>query len=137
MNVREIAQSAIGDTVGVDALLAQKWVSDRIVELSTATLAKPLRKLLELTVPATITVGTITTTQGSKTVTGDATAQAAWSNSLVGKYLKADSKNGWYEIAAFSNNQITLRSNWFTETVTAGGYTIVTRTTTLPQNVGY
>jgi len=135
MNIREIAQSAIGYTVGVDPLFAQKWVSDRIVELSTATLAKPLRKLLELTVPATITAGTITTTQGSKTVTGDATAQAVWDNSLVGKYLKADSKNGWFEIAAFSNNQITLRSNWFDDTVTAGGYTITTRTITLPKNI--
>ncbi|HDZ26661.1 hypothetical protein LCGC14_0690070 [marine sediment metagenome] len=135
MNVRETAQSAIGDTVGVDPLFAQKWVSDRIVELSTATLAKPLRRLLELTIPATVTAGTMTATQGSKTVTGDATAQAAWSNLLVGRYLKADSKNGWFEIAGFANNQITLRSNWFDDTVTASSYTIAPRTIAFPKNI--
>jgi len=135
MNVRELAQSAIGDTAGVDSLLAQKWVSDRIVELGTVTLAKPLRRLLELTIPATVTAGTITTTQGSKTVTGDATAQAAWSKSLVGRHIKADSQNGWYEIAGFANNQITLTSPWFGAALSATGYTIAPRKIELPKNI--
>jgi hypothetical protein len=135
MNVREIAQSAIGDTSGVDPLLVQKWVSNRIVELSTATLAKPLRRLLELTIPATITAGAITLTQGSRAVTGDATATAAWDNSIAGRYLKASTKNGWYEIDGFANDTIHLTSSWVEDSLTDTSYTIAPRRIALPRNI--
>ena len=135
MNVRDIAQSATGDIGQVDAAMAQKWVADRFVELTTVTLAKPMRRLLELTIPATVTAGNATATNGSKTVTGDATAIAAWSNSLVKRFFKSDSKNGWYEIAAFSNDVITLKTSWTEDTVTTSGYTIVTRQVALPKEL--
>src|SRR5574342_657523 len=77
-------------------LLAVQWVAERYRRLASRTRFRHLRRLGEVILPAAITAGTITTTQGSTTVTGDATAQAAWSNALVDRMLRASV--AWYRI---------------------------------------
>lgn len=106
-------------------LLAVQWVSERYRRLCSRSRFRHLRRLGEVVLPAVVTTGTVTTTNGSRTVTGDATAQAAWSNALVDRMFRASV--AWYRIASYEGTTLTLASPFSETAVTAGAYTIAPR----------
>lgn len=129
--VDEVARRVVGATNGLaDNLVAADWIADRYRELASRGFFKHLRKVAELTLPASIDTGTITTTRGSTTVTGNSAAQAVWNTKVVGRYLR--SGNVWYEIDSYENDTIFLKSEWAESAVSAGSYDIVQRFHELP-----
>ncbi len=132
--VDEVARRVVGATDGLaDALTAADWIADRYRELASRGLFKHLRKTAQLTLPASIDTGTVTTTRGSKTVTGNSAAQAVWDTKVVGRYLR--SGNIWYEIEAYNNDTIFLSNEWAESAVAAASYDIVQRFHELPDEV--
>ena len=129
--VDEVARRVAGATSGLaDNLIAADWIADRYRELASRGFFKHLRKTAELTLPASIDTGTITTTRGSKTVTGNSAAQAVWDTKVVGRYLR--SGNIWYEIGGYDNDTIFLKSEWAETAASAASYDIVKRFHELP-----
>lgn len=124
--VEDIARTVLAaiDT-NAGYVLALKWVADRYRRILAKKRFKSQRRLGELTLPASVTAGTITTARGSKIVTPDATALAAWSPKIVGRYFRAS--NVWYEITSFDGAVATLKSEFAESPVAAGTYNIVGR----------
>lgn len=110
-------------------LLAGQWVADRYIQLCGRARFEHLREVGELVIPASITTGTITVAVGSKTVTGDSDASAAWSAAIRGRHILLN--NIWHEIVEVSGATITLRSEYTGDAITAGAYTIVPRYVTI------
>lgn len=124
--------AAVGTSAG--HVLAAKWVSDRYVELVSRVRFRHLRRLGEVVVPATITAGTVTLTEGSRTVTPDATALAAWvavaQDGLIGRSFRAQD-NEWYVVDGFDGATITLTTPRVEASVAGSGYSIAARTVAL------
>jgi hypothetical protein len=134
MRVRDIAARAASDLGLPPSLAHSAWVNNRFQEWATEKRLKPFRKLFELTLPALIKAGTITITKGSKEVTGDATAMAAWSNALVGRFIQL--KTNWYEIVGVTPTpSLLLGSAYVSDDITAGAYSVVERRTKLDPSV--
>lgn len=110
-------------------LLANQWVINRLTEIATRTRLRSLRQIGEIYVPAPITAGTATFTRDSAVVTGDATATAAWSPDVVGRYIRG--RVSWYEIIGYqvvsAVAQLTLKSKFGEDTLSGGDYYIVQR----------
>jgi hypothetical protein len=116
--------AALNSSAGL--LLSAKWVSDRYVRIAARVRLRHLREIGEIIVPAEIKAGTATFTRGSKVVTGDATARAAWTPDITGRSIRA--KTTWYEIAGVTiDGEMRLKSSYSEDTVTAGAYKIVQR----------
>jgi hypothetical protein len=78
---------------------ALRWSSERYRELTSRSRFRCLREVGELYVPAVIRTGLATATRDSQVVTGDATAQTAWTQEdLVGRWIRL--KRVWYRIGA-------------------------------------
>ncbi|MEE9586075.1 MAG: hypothetical protein V3W09_04160 [Nitrososphaerales archaeon] len=125
--VEDVARSALAKVDSdTSVILAGQWVSQRWIELASQ---KPRLRILrvqrELNLPASIRAGTVTATRGSSIVTGDATAQAAWSNAIVGRHFRA--RVTWYRIAQFQTTQLILESEFAEDTATSVGYHITKR----------
>ena len=135
MKVKELAQSAIGDSADVDTLLACKWVSDRFIELAVLIRAVPYRRQKQFVFPKNVIAGLATFTEGSNKVTGDATALAAWGPTLVGRFIRADGDNGWYQVINTSGTDLTLSVNYAGDTATLQGYKIAPRVITFDKTV--
>lgn len=128
--VSEVARSALAKlNSSAGHLLAAQWINDRYRHVAARTKLGSLREIGELTVPAIVTAGTVTTTQGSRTVTGDATAAAAWSPALVGQAFRASTV--WYTVEGISGTTLTLASAFAETAVTASSYTIAAQIVTL------
>ena len=134
MKVKELAQSAIGDSADVDIALACKWVSDRFIELAILVQAIPYRKPIQFVFPKNVSTGTVTITNGSNKVVGNGAAQAVWNPALVGRFIRADGDNGWYQIINVGTD-LTLATVFAGDTVTAGGYKVVARVVALEKSV--
>lgn len=132
----DVAREAIG-SVGTEASspLVAQWAARRYQQLASRARFRHLRKIGELTLPGRINAGTVTTTRGSRTVTGDATAQAAWSQSIVGRYFRA--RSVWHKIVSYDSAAGTfqLSSQSAEESLTAVSYNIVERYVKLPATV--
>jgi hypothetical protein len=132
---QEVARDILA-AVGTDAghVLAAKWVSDRYVELVSKVKFRHLRQLGEVIVPATITAGTVTLTQGSTTVTPDGAALTAWTlianDGLVGRSFRAQD-NEWYVIDTFDGSVLRLRTPRVEASVAGSGYAIAARAVAL------
>lgn len=135
MKVKEIAQSAIGDSADVDIALACKWVSDRFVELAILVRAVPYRQQKQFIFPKNVTAGLATFTTDSKTVTGDATAQAEWNTNLVGRYIRADGDNGWYQIVNSQSDILTLSVPFAGTTAATQAYKIAPRVVSFDKKI--
>lgn len=132
--VDDVARRVSGATDGLaDALTAADWIADRYRELASRGFFKHLRKTTQLTLPSSIDTGTITTTRGSNTVSGNSAAQAVWDTKVVGRYLR--SGNIWYEIESYSNDTIFLTSEWAESAVSTASYNIIQRFHELPDEV--
>lgn len=141
--VEDVARAALRD-VGVDVgiLNAEAWVQERYEEL-TARRMKHLERRASLRIPAVITAGTVTATSGSADVVGNATALAAWSPTLVGRYFQlVTGDTTWYRIVRLNYSGATLVSleldQPYNSTTSAGAtYRIVQRYATLPDDVQF
>lgn len=124
--VSDVAR-AVCATVDVSGgyLLAGKWVTDRYRELCSRSRFRHLRRIGELLLPADVAAGTITITRGSRTVTGDATAAAAWKPSHVGWSIRP--RISWYEVESISGTTLVLRTAFAEDSVTASAYRLVQR----------
>jgi len=133
MNISEVADKAAADVMGLDVDLAIQWTKYRYIELASIGPLKPFRRLYEVTIPAILNTGGMTTTRGSKVVTPNSAALAVLSEKIVGRYLRTASN--WYEIAAYDRAIITLTSEWAEAAESAGTYTIVARRVELEKNI--
>lgn len=134
--VESVARAALGDlAVEQTALLqAERWVNDRLAELAGQQRLRSLRRLGELTIPGAITAGTVTVTEGSDIVTGDATARAAWTVALEGRAIKIG--QAWHRIAAtrLNDNVFQLAQPYTEDSASGASYTIVARAVALPED---
>lgn len=136
--VSDVARQVLSD-VASDAghILASQWVDEAYQELVTKVRYRHLRRVGELTQPATISAGTISVTQGSRAVTPDATALAAWNavpqGAIVGRYLRV-SDSEMYEIEQFANGELTLASSYAVVGGSGLGYQIIARYLTLAED---
>lgn len=114
-------------------VLAARWVSLRYQEIGSEGQRRfrHLRRVLEATIPATVEAGLATTTQHSRVVTGDATAQAAWT--AITPPPTADALwafrvgTPWYAVVALEQGHLTLASPMAEAGVTAAAYKLVAR----------
>ena len=114
--------------------LVIQWVDARYKNICRRVRMRHLRQVAELVLPAAVSAGTLSVTQGSQTVTGDATAKAAWSNAMRGRHLRV--LNDWYEIAEVNQvtKVITLHTSYIGATGTGLSYAIIQRFAPLPVN---
>jgi hypothetical protein len=133
--VEEVARSVVA-ALHTDAgyLLASRWVSERYRQLCSRSRFRHLRRVGVLAVPANVTAGTVTVARGSRVVTGDATARAAWSNALVGRFVRASVT--WYEVDEITaSGDLHLVVEYAESDVTAGTYVVVARRLSLDPSV--
>ena len=105
--VSEVARAALA-AISSDSsyLLASQWVNERYADVAAHHKLRHLREVIPLVTAAAITTDTVTTTNGSRVVTGTSTAAAAWSPSIVGRYFR--SANAWYKVVNFDGVALTL-----------------------------
>lgn len=138
VSIESVARQLIA-SVDSDAgyLLASQWIIKRYEQLAIKAKLRHLRQVGQVSMPAAISTGTITVNRGSRTVTGDATAIAAWTTSLVGWHIRG--RVTWHEIIAhnLATGTLTLLSPFEEESVAAGSYTLIQRWIPLADDVGY
>lgn len=124
--IEDVALGAIA-AIRSDAsvVLASQWANQRYKELAAKVRMNHLREVGMLEIPANVTAGTVGVNRDSKIVSGNAAAQAAWSNAVVGRWFRAE--NVWYRIDAFSGTALTLNTPYAEDTATAASYHIVAR----------
>jgi hypothetical protein len=134
VTVEEVARGLIA-AVASDAgfLLAAQWVADRYQQLAARARLKSTRFITDISVPAATTVGTITVTRGSATVTGNAAATAAFTHALTGRALRV--RAAWYDILGVSGGALTLRTPFAEDSGSALPYQIVSRTVPLDPTI--
>jgi len=135
MQVSDVARRVLLDTASDAGHVAcAEWVAERYRELVTKVKYRHLRKIGELVQPATLQTGTVTVTQGSRTVTPDAAALAVWTavpdNSLLGRFFRGQDQE-WYRIAQFTGGTLTLESPYVVASAAGIGYSIAARYLTL------
>lgn len=129
--VEDVARKAVA-AVGVDTsyLLVCDWVSERYGELANRVREmRHLRRRGSVFMPAPVETGLISVANGSNIVVGDATAQAAWSQALRGRYLRISIT--WYRISEVIATSLMLDTPYSEETVSLTSYRIVARELTL------
>lgn len=137
-SVDEVARSALA-AIDTDAGFTRtvRWASDRFRELSTRLHLRSLRKVGVITLPAIVDDGTATIARGASVVTGNATAQAAWTDDLVGRWVRL--RTVWYEIGNVLRSagvtSLQLTSPFTENDVSAGAYKIIQRYTRLEPDV--
>jgi hypothetical protein len=131
--VEEVARGVLASTGGTtDLVLASRWVAERYRQVAARARFRHLRHIGSVTLPASISAGTATATRGSATVAGNATAQAAWTPDVVGRWFRA--RTTWYEIVGVVGGELRLASEYAEETTAAAGYTIVARHVSLARD---
>lgn len=123
--VEEVSRHLAGVTASdEDVLLVGSWVSQRWQEIANANTLRTLRRHGDITMPAPVVEpGTVTVTEGSKSVVGVGTT---FTNNMVGRWFK--SRTTWYEIEQVLPPLELRLTNEYTEDTAAGaGYTIIQR----------
>ena len=124
--------------LGMDAnlALATSWARDRYTDLLSVCKLNQARRLGTLTVPANITAGTVSITQDTTLVTGDATAAAAWPADIPideGWFIRLGTP--WYRVVSRTALTLTLATPYTESTVSSGTYVLKHREFTLPRMV--
>lgn len=124
--------------LGMDAnlTLATSWARDRYTDLLSNCKLNQARKLGTLTVPANITAGTVSVTQNTTVVTGDATAAAAWPADISvneGWFIRLGTP--WYRVVGRTALTLILETAFTESTVTDGTYVLKAREFVLPKAV--
>lgn len=129
-SVDDVARSALS-SLDTDAglLRAVGWASDRFRELTTKIRLRCMRRIGEISLPATINTGAVTIARGASLITGNAAAQAVWSPDLIGRHIRI--RVVWYEIAGVTRvsgvTSLQLASPFSEASVTAVAYKIIQR----------
>lgn len=123
--------AAVDSSAGL--VQAGNWVGQRYRQFASKARLRHLREVGELVIPAVITAGTVTATQGSTSVTADATAQAALSSVIVGRSIRI--RAVWYKISAYSAPTITLTSAFSEDSGAGLGYHVAQRFSSLATDV--
>jgi len=132
--VESVARSALAAlATEANIILACQWVSDRYAQLAGKTTLPSLRRTGALTIPAAMQAGTVALTQGSNTVIGDATAAAAWTADLVGRYFQV--AEAWYKITDRQGATLILETPIVEATQATTAYRIVARYLPLADDV--
>lgn len=138
VTIESVARQLIA-SVDSDAgyLLGAQWIIKRYEQLAIKAKLRHLRQVGQVSTPAAITTGAITVSRGSNLVTGDATAIAAWTTSLVGWHIRG--RVTWHEIIAhnIATGALALLGDFEEESVSAGSYTLIQRWIPLAPDVGY
>lgn len=138
VSIESIARQLLA-SVDCDAghLLASQWIIKRYEQLAVKAKLRHLRQVGQVSVPAAITAGTITTTRGLDVVTADATARAAWTTSLVGWHLRG--RVNWYEVVSHNIAAGTLRlaGTFEEESLADGTYHLILQWVPLAIDVAY
>lgn len=133
----EVARAALADLNAEAAgiLNALRWTNERY----TQTCSRRMRHRKadgELIIPAAITAGTVTVTQGSTAVTGNATALAAWSARVIGRFFQID--QSWYALQEFiPGGGLRLVSPYSEASQAGASYKIVQRYAPLAADVAF
>lgn len=138
LTVEQVAHAALADLGAEAAGLpnAIRWVNERISQVASRKM-KHRRKIGGLTIPAAITAGEVTLTNGSSDVTGNATAQSAWNNKrFAGAFLQPANSSTWYQINSFGGGVLSLNQP-FEGTTTTTSYRIVYRFVELPVEAAF
>jgi hypothetical protein len=138
--------SAVGSNAG--QLLAIKWTSDRYRQLSNRGNLRALRRVAQITIPASIESGgtdgavdggLATFTRDSDIVTGNATAVATWSSlgqDIVGRYIRY--RRVWYKVVNVepvgADVQLRLENTVAEPDSTDTAYKLVQRHTKMPDD---
>ena len=143
--VADVARSAIA---AVDSsaglLLCSQWVAERYSQFIRRGHMRHMRTVREMTIPATITAGTVTWNSDTYKITPDDTAYAEMSNDIVGWHIRLGGGNTWYEIVDYSLTDqggaifawtIRVASKITDDTTTTGTYELVKRYHALPDDV--
>lgn len=126
--VEDIARQAVAAlNSSADFVLASQWVDQRYQQLSNQFQFRHNRRVGEIVIPAPINTGTVTATRGSKVITGNAAAQAVWSNDIVGRFIRV--ARNWYEIEGFIDSEVRLVSDYAEDDASGASYDIVQRHT--------
>lgn len=135
--LEDVIRSALAELNSDAGLPAcETWAQERYAELVAGFRPRQLRQVGSLTIPAAVTTGTISITQGQSVVTGDGTAMNAWAalgESLVGRHIRIG--RIWSRIAALVDLptiQLGLDAPYPEDDVTDGAYAIVQRTVAMP-----
>ena len=138
LTVEQVARRALS-TIDTDAglVLAVQWVSKRFNQLVGKHRFRSMKRVGEVSVPKLENTGTISITQGTRTVTGNSTAQDRWDVvNLVDRYLRVGSGGEFlYRIVSQNGATLQLESNFVEDTVSASSYEIINRFLVLPKNV--
>jgi hypothetical protein len=122
MKLRQVGNIAASSLSLPPDLLNVTWINQRIEEWASTGYLKPFRRLFQLVQPARLSAGNVAVTQNSKIVTPDSTALAAWSNDIVGRFLRAETN--WYEIVGYDGAVATLNTVYVEDTSTETGYAL-------------
>jgi hypothetical protein len=138
--VEQVALAALAD-LGEEAaglVNAVRWANERLSQVASRKM-KHRRKVGGLVIPAPITSGTVTATNASRVVVGNATAQAAWANmDMTHAFLQLSGSGIWYRVVALSSDNDLILDQPFTETtVSATNYRLVWRYVTLPDDIAF
>lgn len=123
ITVQELARSILGAT-GADAgpQMAARWINERYVEFVGRARTHQLQHYGSVFVPAPLTGGTVSVTQGSASVVGTGTSFAS---SNIGWFLRANIT--WYAVVGVAGQTLTLDSAYSEGTNTASSYQLVQR----------
>lgn len=139
VTVGEVARAALADVAERGAGIANgiRWVNERISDLDVRRL-KHRRRIGSLVLPAAITAGTVSVTNGAETVTPDATALAAWAKkSFAGWFIQFGSDATWYRVLSSSASVLTLDQAYQGTTDADATYHLAQRYVTLKPDVQF
>lgn len=123
ISVQDLARSLLAAT-GADAgpQMAARWINERYIEFVGRARTHQLQHNASVFVPAPITAGTVSVTQGSASVVGTNTS---FSNTNIGWSFRANIT--WYVVVGVSGQTLTLDSVYSEDSNTAASYNLVQR----------
>ena len=118
-------------------LLAQDFIRNSFRRISERRLWSYLIGYQQLIFHDEVTAGTVTVTFGLNTVTGNATAAAAWSSALIGRQFRIGTSSPILDIINVTtvvnpNDTLTLGDVWGSTTAAGVGYEIYDAYLTVP-----
>lgn len=138
--VEQVALAALADLGESSTNLVNgvRWVNERISQVASRKM-KHRRRIGGLVIPAPLTAGTITATQNSDIITGNATALAAWLGvDFDGAFIQLANSGTWYRVVQNLSSDGLRIDQPFVDTTTSGAsYRIVFRTITLPEEAAF
>ena len=131
--VEDVARGTVAALASdVSWQLVVGWVDARYKNICRRVRMRHLRQEDALVIPATVNAGTVSVTHGSRTVTGDAAAQAVWTGLMRGRHFRV--QNDWYLVDDINNvtKIMTLQIPYVQPTASGVSYSLVQRFVPLP-----